>query len=123
MTRGSRLPVFVCLIVLTGVCVPHRARANTADLEKEVAFHIAPQQLESALLEFSRQADVQVAVASDSVRNVEVRGIEGKLTAIRALSLLLRDSGFSYSLLGDTVMVTRSKKSQDLSHQEAVAHH
>jgi outer-membrane receptor for ferric coprogen and ferric-rhodotorulic acid len=123
MTRGSRSPVFVCLILLTELCLSHAVQANNGYREKEVAFHIAPQQLESALLEFSRQADVQVAIASDSVRNVEVRGIEGRLTAIQALGLLLRDSGFSYSLLGDTVMVTRSKQSQDLSQPEAGIHH
>lgn len=78
-----------------------------SDLEKQVTFHIASQPLESALLEFSRQADVQVAIASAAVGNVHVAGIDGRLPVGSALLILLQGSGLSYSVTGNTVTVTR----------------
>jgi len=114
--------ITICLIAVT-LSLLQAVPADPADLNKEIIFHIASQQLESALLDFSRQADVQVAVASDAVRNVEVQGIQGKLTASKALDLLLRGSGLSYSLRGGTVMVTRVVGTDDgLARGDATRH-
>jgi outer membrane receptor for ferric coprogen and ferric-rhodotorulic acid len=89
------------------------AIAQSAGLDRQIVFHIASQPLEGALLEFSRQADVPVAIASDSLRDLHVSGVEGKLAARNALVMLLKGSGLSYSLVGSTVMVTRTTLPSD----------
>jgi hypothetical protein len=101
--RLGTLKRLLALWLAVSVCFS----ATASDLDKEVVFHISPQPLESALLEFSRQADVQVAMASASIRDVQVSGVDGKLPVGTALLLLLRGSGLSYSIAGSTLTVTR----------------
>jgi hypothetical protein len=92
-----------------GVALCFAAPVYASELDREVTFHIKPQSLEGALLQFSRQADVQFAFASDLILNAPVQGIDGKLAVSAALVILLRGSGLSYTVIGtNTVTVTRT---------------
>jgi len=93
-------------LAIAMLCLPAASVTWSSDLDKEVIFHIGPRPLESALLEFSREADVQVAMASASIRNVQVAGVEGKYPIGTALVILLRGSGLSYAVVGSTLTVT-----------------
>src|SRR5882724_6458253 len=55
-------------------------------------FTIAPQALASALVEFSKQADVQVVGATESIGARRTPGVVGHFTADEALERLLRDT-------------------------------
>ena len=103
LTRGGLFKWFC------GVALCFAAQVHASELDREVTFHIKPQSLESALLQFSRQADIQFAFASDLVLNAPVQGVEGKLAVSAALVILLRGSGLSYTVVGsNTVTVTRT---------------
>lgn len=79
--------------------------AAAADLDHEVVFHIKSQRLDSALLEFSRQANTPVAFAAKSIGSLVTPGLDGKYPAREALSALLCNSGLVYTQVGDTVTV------------------
>ena len=62
---------FMCL----SINVPASADAPAAH-----DFQIAPQALASALVEFSKQADVQVLGATDVIRTLRTSGVVGRFT-------------------------------------------
>lgn len=70
--------------------------ANAAELAESVRFDIAPQSLETALLEFSRQAGIQVFGPAQGVSGKRTTGIHGELIVEDALKALLKDSGLTY---------------------------
>ncbi len=75
-----------------------------ADLSHEMQFHIPPQNLDSALVEFSRQSKVQVIGVSSELRNMHSEGTTGLLTISDALKQLLRRSGLSFRAVGETAV-------------------
>ena len=100
--RSQRRPrVALMLSLATMVTAP--AMAN--DLDHEVVFHIKSQRLDSALLEFSKQANTPVAFAAKSIGSLVTPGLDGKFPARTALSALLCNSGLVYTQVGDTVTV------------------
>lgn len=72
---------------------------------READFDIPSQSLESALLEFSRQADVQVMVESTALAGLTSARLKGRLVIGRALDALLQNTGLSYDAIGSTVTV------------------
>ena len=79
--------------------------ASPVDLDAEFVFHIRAQPLDSALLEFSKQANTQVAFAAKSIGLLKTSGLDGKYRARTALAVLLCNSGLAYAQLGDTITV------------------
>src|SRR5580704_14704089 len=71
----------------------------SADAPAAHDFQIAPQALASALVEFSKQADVQVLVATDVIRTLRTSGVVGHFTEEQALEQLLRGTelGFQWT--------------------------
>jgi outer membrane receptor protein involved in Fe transport len=76
-------------------------------------YDIAPQPLDSALLAFSDQADIQLVVASQSLYGLDSIGISAEMTGQDALEELLRDTGLRYDRVGNTVTVTSSSGAED----------
>ena len=99
VSRRPRAALLLSLVMTGGV----PAVAN--DLDHEVVFHIKSQRLDSALLEFSRQANTPVAFAAKSIGSLITPGLDGKYAARAALSALLCNSGLVYTQVGDTVTV------------------
>ena len=89
------------------------ARYTSSKLEAEAAFDIAPQPLDTALLEFSRQSNVQVMLAGDAeLSGHTTPAVKGRLTARKALATLLENTGFEYTAIQDgTVTVKRTRPS------------
>lgn len=73
-------------------------------LEQEVSFHIPTGSLESALIQFSRQAELQVVVAVP-VSRVTVPELSGRFIASDALLRLLQGTGLVYTVVGNTVTI------------------
>jgi hypothetical protein len=84
---------------------PSSSAADQPDrLEHEIAFHIEPGSLESALIQFSRQSGIQVVVSAQ-VANISVTAIEGRRNAREVLSALLNATGLTFAIVGETVTV------------------
>ncbi len=77
-----------------------------ARLEQEAPFHISSGSLESALLQFSRQAEIQVII-SVQVSEISVAAVDGRSSARAVLSTLLSGTGLAYTLVGNTITIRR----------------
>lgn len=65
-------------------------------MSQDADFDIPPQSMESALLLFAKQADVQIMMGSKDVVGQRTSGVKGHLTAANALTQLLQDSNLAY---------------------------
>jgi iron complex outermembrane receptor protein len=79
--------------------------AGSVDLDRKVAFNIPAQPLDTALIEFSKQAGVPVSVAAKSLHRIQSRALNGTLPADTALTALLDRSGLRFEAIGGTVTV------------------
>jgi iron complex outermembrane recepter protein len=68
----------------------------SADAPAAHDFQIAPQALASAMVEFSKQADVQVLGATDVIGNLRTLGVVGHFTEEQALEKLLRGTELGF---------------------------
>src|SRR5262245_28780952 len=80
--------------------------AAALDLDRKIDFNIPAQDLDAALIEFSRQTRLQVIV-SDDIRGKTTPGITGKLPIKRALSQLLTAQGLSYQVASDSSVTVK----------------
>ncbi len=87
--------------------------SSAADLDTEIVFHIGAQPLDSALLEFSKQANTPIAFAAKSIGSLRTTGLNGKFPARTALTVLLCNSGLVYTQVGDTVTVVPISEGAD----------
>lgn len=76
-----------------------------ADLDSKYAFTIPSQPLSSALLTFSKQANLQVMTASADLAGIVVPSVEGAYTSEAALAKLLANTGLRYQYLNDRTVV------------------
>jgi iron complex outermembrane recepter protein len=94
-----------------------------ANLDRTVDFHIPAQPLDTALLEFSKQAQIQVMVNSGSLRKMTAPNVTGQMAVSDALSELLGHTGLQYGTVGNTVTVAphapNSTAAEPLSAAEA----
>ncbi|MGH8425366.1 MAG: TonB-dependent receptor plug domain-containing protein, partial [Pseudomonas fluorescens] len=79
---------------------------------RQVNFDIAAQTVEAALLEFSKQADVQVMVGTSSLNGQKTEGVKGRLSVTQAGEQLLKDTGLEYQAKGNTVTVRSVKNAR-----------
>jgi iron complex outermembrane recepter protein len=78
--------------------------AGAVDLDHRVVFDIQPQNLVSALIDFSRQTDLQVMSAGSDVKDHRAPGVHGSYAIGKALDLLLAGSGLSYKAAGPSTV-------------------
>jgi hypothetical protein len=83
------------------------ARADDV-LDRGVHFNISPSPLASALIDFSTQSGIQVAVADADVSHVQTNGVSGTFPVRAALSILLRGTGLEFSRVGVETVVIRT---------------
>jgi outer membrane receptor protein involved in Fe transport len=84
------------------------AAARAADLETRHRFSIPPQALDTALLQFSDQAKIQVLMWSGIRRDARSPGVTGELTASAALKKILGDTGLTFKEIDQrTVAITQ----------------
>jgi hypothetical protein len=106
-----RLIMIVIVIVIGIAAAPARAdEQSISRLAQEVTFHIEKGPVEFALIQFSRQADVQVVLASNAALNVTASPVIGRFAADAALAGLLKGTGLVYVIVGNTVTVVTNEK-------------
>jgi iron complex outermembrane recepter protein len=91
-----------CLLVLL-------ATTSTAaiDLGRQVDFNVQPQALTSAVIDFSRQADVQVLASGPRIEGVSTKGVRGRYSIEQGLKLLLDGTGMGFRVVGEkTISLT-----------------
>jgi iron complex outermembrane receptor protein len=84
---------FAFLLAVIFLLVASLAQAQGPSARMD--FSIAPQPLSSALIEFSKQANVQVLTSGANLDNAKSPGVSGKLTPAAALNKLLEGSGLA----------------------------
>ncbi|HEY0745326.1 MAG TPA: STN domain-containing protein [Steroidobacteraceae bacterium] len=82
------------------------ARADV--LDRGVQFEIEAEPLARALIEFSTQGGVQIAVAEADVSKLQSSRVSGSYPVHAALSMLLRGSGLEFVRVGDNTIAIRS---------------
>jgi hypothetical protein len=91
---------------LMAVCLAWVAHAYADDLlDKNVHFDIRSAQLGNALIQFATQSGVQVAVADTDVAPLRSEGLNGDYSVHEALSILLHNTGLTYTRVGETVAI------------------
>ena len=90
-----------CLVLLSGFSF---ASAQTTS---RVEFSIPPQPLSSALIEFAKQANVQVLTAGSKVDGERSHGVNGKFTATEALGKLLDGTPFTDEFTDTSTVVIK----------------
>jgi iron complex outermembrane receptor protein len=90
------------------LCPPTHAADR---LDRESQFDIPAQAMSSALVQFAKQAEVQLITASVDLGKLSSPGAVGELRARRALERVLEGSGLTYSLVGaNTVAISMVQK-------------
>jgi len=89
--------------------------AAARDLSQVIDFHIDPQRLSTALLEFSHQANVQIVVGPE-VGDRSSAGLSGRHSIAHGLATLLTGSALVYRVVSDTsITVGYGDRSQNPS--------
>jgi hypothetical protein len=94
--RASLLAMYI-------LCAP-LARADDI-LEKSQYFAISPQALNTALVEFAKQANIEVSADGELLRNHRTREIRGRDTAKSALIKLLAGTGLIFRVVDGRVQI------------------
>jgi iron complex outermembrane receptor protein len=91
---------FIQFVVLASIS----SGAWAFDLDQTIDFNISKQKLDSALVQFSEQAKMQVISDSDQVKDFNTDGIVGRYKVSVAIKTLLRRSGLSYKPIGQSAI-------------------
>ncbi len=101
----AKLWFLVAVALLTFLSASSWGRAS----EKATEFDIPAQSLDSALLEFAKQADVQISVSTTMIVGMRTQGVVGLLTPAAALGKLLSNTGLQFTTVGErTFSVSQS---------------
>ncbi|MBT6593564.1 MAG: TonB-dependent receptor [Porticoccaceae bacterium] len=77
---------------------------NSQTKAPTLAFNISPQPLESGLVAFSKQADINIIGVTAILRDHRVAVLKGDFTKAEALDRLLEGTGLSYEMINDTAV-------------------
>ena len=85
---SARIKTALQAILLAAfLLIPDNVRA--AGLTREVSFDIEPQSLETAIIKFSKQAEIQVLASSTELDGVKTSGISGRHRVEAALHVAM----------------------------------
>jgi len=105
-SMGGRGVLVLLICFLAGM----RPGNAAADLGNSFRFDIPPQQLSSALLEYSEQSGVQVTSPGRLIEGRTSVGVVGTFNAQDALRRLLQGTDLNYSVIGrNTIVITEVK--------------
>ncbi len=74
--------------------------ASAAGLSGTVDFNIEPQKLSTALLDFSKQAGIQVLTATEIVSDLDAPAVRGRMAPTDAIARLLRGTNLKFHAVG-----------------------
>ena len=105
--REIKYPVIKLLSLITVSLLS----CNVDAIEKRIRFDITAQPMNAALIEFSEQSGIQIAVNASHIRNLRCRGITGEFATTDAIEQLLEDTSLSFAVIGDTTIVIKKDTS------------
>src|SRR5579872_2396536 len=103
MVIGARFGTRFLAILLLLASLP----AAAVDLTRQVEFHIRPQKLTTALLEFSHQASIQIVVGRE-VGDRKTPGVAGRHSIADGLTTLLAGAPLTYRVINETSITVGS---------------
>lgn len=111
LARTARLPVaFVAgLLVSTALAgvMPVQGFAQGTTQSREISFNIPAQPLADALIQFGRQAGLQVSADQAMTANLRSTAVNGAMAPQQALNQILSGSGLGYRITGNMVSLER----------------
>lgn len=105
---ASRL-LLSCLLSCLAILTVARADPAAADpLSRTAQFDIGAQSLSTALIEFSQQAEVQIAAPATMLEHLVTKGVHGRMTVADALQQLLSGTHLGFHAAGvNTIGINR----------------
>jgi outer-membrane receptor for ferric coprogen and ferric-rhodotorulic acid len=102
---------------LLGLSVDHAmAQAPEPGVAKaEMDFHVAAQALSQAVIEFSRQAHVQLVVGAPLTKGVQCTAVQGHYSVSDALTRMLEGTGWTWRFLDDHTITIEPKTAANAS--------
>src|SRR5882762_9533772 len=102
MFTSRKLALLGCTLCLTTGAAFFLAPvpALAVDLQQTMTFTIQPENLSAALVDFSRQANIQVMWGDLDLKDRKSPGLKGQYTIAQAMDLLLAGSGLSFKDAG-----------------------
>jgi iron complex outermembrane receptor protein len=97
--------------VIAGMLLACQSALAGVDMSRVIHFNIPAQKLETALLEFSRQAQVQIIVESRLAESIAAANLNGTYARDRALQLLLQGSGLTFRAVGNGAIAIHAANS------------
>lgn len=94
---------WTALLLLSVITWPMSATAR--DLTRQVQFDIAPQPLSAAVIQFSKQAEVQVLASGQKLNGVSTQGVRGRHSIDEGLRILLGETGFRSRVSANNVIL------------------
>lgn len=88
---------------------------GAVDLNREIDFIIPAQKLDAALMQFSRQAKIQVIASTPNLEEFLTTGASGNLTIGEALKKLLGSSGLAFKKIGEETVAIVPAQSETVS--------
>ena len=107
------LSIVKCLLTLAPGLVLTPLAVLADSLDEPTSFEIDAQALDTALIEFSEQADIQLVVRGELVTGLESDGLRGEFTPRTALAALLDDTGLSYTAIGEDSVAVATDQGGD----------
>src|SRR5690606_29699689 len=101
----NRLAAFLGMMSTASLC-------GAVDLNRQIEFVIPAQKLDAALMEFSRQAKIQVVASTVNLGDFESAGVSGNLSVGEALRKLLADSGLAIKEIGEETLAIVSRRDE-----------
>jgi len=99
---GTRIEVTTVMLCLGLVS---SAVAISGDPEEIRSYQISPQSLDSALLEFSDQAGIQLVMSAQLASGLNSSGLSTETTGEKALELLLKNTGLDFEIVSNTITI------------------
>jgi iron complex outermembrane receptor protein len=125
-TPAGRKKSGLCLCALVALCALGGALGSRSalaqSLDSLVQLDIKPQPLDKALLEFGRQAHIQIMFAAKfAARRMQTVRLKGEYVGKEALTDLLRGSDLVYLDRGSTVEIVRAPVAKSEDHGETAS--
>jgi iron complex outermembrane recepter protein len=109
--RIARRSLLFCLLTCLALLTVARADPAADDpLSRTARFDIKAQALATALIEFSQQAEVQIAAPANMVEHLVTKGVRGRMSVATALQELLSGTRLGFHAAGvNTIGINRAR--------------
>jgi len=109
------------IVSIAGMLLACQSALAGVDMSRVIRFDIPAQGLGSALLEFSRQAQVQIIVESRLTESLSASRVTGQYPRDSALEMLLNGSGLTFRAVGNAAIAVHTAGSREESRNARLA--